>query len=489
MSTWDGIMTHGLVGYLSRLVSFPEDQLRTVLCLLLAYPLAFLLKYINNQHVKHVYGIVFGLVFCTWCLGEWAWVHSFISSTIVYIMLRVLPIQYSYKVVFVFVMSYISGSHIYRMYTDYMGWTLDYTGSQMVVTLKLISLAFNYYDGHRKDTHRMTDEMKRRSIRVLPNLLEYYGFIYFFPTFLAGPPMEITDYLSYMNRSMFGNSNRTIPSTLVPTLVTLSKALLMLPMVFISNTMFSPYFLISPAFQALPMTEKIWRVHLHAFPARFKYYFAWYLTEGSCTACGLGYSGSVKSSTPGQPPIAKFDRYVNSHPTRIETASNMRDIINNWNMGVNDWLRNYVYLRVTPPGSKPSALATLATYGTSAFWHGFYPGYYIFFLLSGLITEIAKDMRRKIRPLFLLPDGKSGRQPFKMIYDVIGTLTTLWFSSIFGVSFIYLSAEATVGVLWREFYYLPPIIVVVVFVVVRFFVPTPRPPVTITPSIATKKST
>ena len=33
------------------------------------------------------------------------------------------------------------------MYTDYMGWTVDFSGPQMVLTIKLITLAFDYRDG------------------------------------------------------------------------------------------------------------------------------------------------------------------------------------------------------------------------------------------------------------------------------------------------------------------------------------------------------
>ena len=33
--------------------------------------------------------------------------------------------------VFAFVLGYISMSHIYRTYVDYMGWSLDFTGPQV----------------------------------------------------------------------------------------------------------------------------------------------------------------------------------------------------------------------------------------------------------------------------------------------------------------------------------------------------------------------
>jgi hypothetical protein len=41
----------------------------------------------------------------------------------------------------------MSVSHIYRLYVDYMGWTLDFTGPQMLLVIKLTSFAYNYYDG------------------------------------------------------------------------------------------------------------------------------------------------------------------------------------------------------------------------------------------------------------------------------------------------------------------------------------------------------
>jgi lysophospholipid acyltransferase len=33
------------------------------------------------------------------------------------------------------------------MYVDYMGWTLDFTGIQMLLTMKHIMYAFDIYDG------------------------------------------------------------------------------------------------------------------------------------------------------------------------------------------------------------------------------------------------------------------------------------------------------------------------------------------------------
>jgi lysophospholipid acyltransferase len=50
-----------------------------------------------------------------------------------------------------------------------------------------------------------------------------------------------------------------------------------------------------------------------------------------------------------------------------------------------------VYARLAPFGR---SIATIGTYSVSAFWHGFYPGYYIFFVLSAFQTLAAQGTQR-----------------------------------------------------------------------------------------------
>lgn len=54
-------------------------------------------------------------------------------------------------------------------------------------------------------------------------------------------------------------------------------------------------------------------------------------------------------------------------------------------MGTNRWLRLVVYDRV-------KTNATVLTYALSAFWHGFYPGYYLTFASGALFTFAARKV-------------------------------------------------------------------------------------------------
>ena len=135
--------------------------------------------------------------------------------------------------------------------------------------------------------------------------------------------------------------------------------------------------------------RRVWLLQMLGFTTRLKYYGVWSLTEGACILAGIGF----KDVDPRTGKV-NWNRLQNVNPLAIETAQNSRDYLGNWNINTNHWLRNYVYLRVTPKGKKPGFRASLATFSTSAFWHGFYPGYYLSFVFAAFIQTVAKSKSR-----------------------------------------------------------------------------------------------
>jgi D-alanyl-lipoteichoic acid acyltransferase DltB (MBOAT superfamily) len=52
------------------------------------------------------------------------------------------------------------------------------------------------------------------------------------------------------------------------------------------------------------------------------------------------------------------------------------------------WLKYYVYLRLLPNDKKsrgPNFTAAMSTFIVAAVWHGFYSGYFNFFIGAGLL--------------------------------------------------------------------------------------------------------
>ena len=68
----------------------------------------------------------------------------------------------------------------------------------------------------------------------------------------------------------------------------------------------------------------------------------------------------------------------------------MKDFFDAWNISVHKWLKYYVFLRMVKRDERLSLKPILTTFLVSAIWHGFYPGYFLFFLSSGLNDYLFK---------------------------------------------------------------------------------------------------
>ncbi len=454
------------------------DQVKYVTCLLAAIPLGLCFKALpTHKGTRQAFGAFWGLIFCFFCLGRFAWIHSFATATVAYGLMRFAPKQWAHNAVFIFLMAYMSGAHLYRTYTDYLGYHLDFTGPQMLLTQSLTALAFQLHDGNRLRHGIALEEpyLKDKAVDKLPPLLEYYSFVYFFPAFLAGPSHQFkgqhfgalltviltlpfslslslcSDFSALCDGSLF--PNRKCPSNWSAVVMALLRALLFAP-AFYLVTLVPIGRMLDPAFQDYPYLKQwLWMLAGFCF-FRSRYYFAWYLSEVSFVASGAGYNGPNK-----------WDRVRNVHPLQVEMAENVRSVTSNWNICTANWLKYYVYWRL-PTGP----IRTYGTYFVSAFWHGFYPGYYMFFIYAALLTESARVARRVLRPYFVTATTPEKPLVLKPLYDIVGILATMTFVNFGGVGFILLSFADTWAA-WRAVHFFGLIGVPVFFMYLSFVHP------------------
>jgi lysophospholipid acyltransferase len=130
--------------------------------------------------------------------------------------------------------------------------------------------------------------------------------------------------------------------------------------------------------------NRLWYLQPLALTHRLKYYGIWKMAEGACILSGIAFNGYNANGT------LRWDRVTNVSPVALETAQNNKEYLEAWNQNTNKWLKNYVYLRVTPRGKKPGFRSAMATFITSAVWHGFYPGYYLLFMSAGFVQTCGK---------------------------------------------------------------------------------------------------
>lgn len=123
------------------------ETLEYLLGMLICYPLGMIMLALPYGKLKHIFSFLLGAFLLQFTIGI-QWIHQLISSLVAYVMFLVLPPEVAKTAVPVFAMIYITAGHLHRQYINYLGWDLDFTGSQMVLTMKLYMLAYNLYDGH-----------------------------------------------------------------------------------------------------------------------------------------------------------------------------------------------------------------------------------------------------------------------------------------------------------------------------------------------------
>lgn len=428
-------------------VKVTVEQILYVACLLSSYLFSFFYYHQllprKTEWVKHLYIVLVSNAFLLVCfsLGEILQIY--------------LPILFTYALAayfrkawwmpvanFVAVMGVLAVAHLRRQFwqdasIDY--YSLDITGPLMMVIIKLSSFAFDMRDsiiwfqkgpprnlGASKSQQELTTggtqaegaarmsptlsegkvpsssrqsktplvepAIKNQTLRRYPSLLEFLGYVLLFPGVLTGPTMPFYEYRTFVDGTYFAGVDMTkgsLPGRKRRAFYLFLSAILFMTLYVGLQGVFTASYLLEAEFQSRPLWWRLLYVHFVNLVSRSKYYFAWMIAEGSYVIIGLGFRLSA-----ARKPL--WDRLENINPLRIETNTDFKQLVSQWNVCTNNWLHSYVYRRIQGYYGKgsSSARASLATYTVSAFWHGFYPGYYLMFVSAALLTIAARRKGR-----------------------------------------------------------------------------------------------
>ena len=86
-----------------------------------------------GKTAKHLFSVLVGAFFSWFVVGN-TFVHVPLSALLVYILVQFAPRRYAPTIVFVTTLGWLSALHIYRLYVDYMGWSLDATSQSQKYT-------------------------------------------------------------------------------------------------------------------------------------------------------------------------------------------------------------------------------------------------------------------------------------------------------------------------------------------------------------------
>ncbi|KAJ5578909.1 hypothetical protein N7450_007776 [Penicillium hetheringtonii] len=414
--------------YPAKLTGASVDELKLIGSFLLSYPLAALLKRIPDAQPwkKNAFIIGVSLFYIVGLFDLWDGLRTILYSAAgTYAIAYYVDGSLMPWIGFIFLMGHMSINHIYRQIADD-AQVVDITGAQMVMVMKLSSFCWNIHDG-RLPQEGLSDAQKYSAITQFPSVTDYLG----------TDPSKVPP----------TRKKRKIPRSGTPAVKKLVVGLVWIFVFLQLGSRFTTEFVLSDKFLEFGFLRRVFTVYMLGFATRFKYYGVWSLTEGACILSGMGYNGFDNKT--GK---VFWNRLENVDPWGLETAQNSHAYLGSWNKNTNHWLRNYIYLRVTPKGKKPGFRASMATFATSALWHGFYPGYYLTFVLGSFIQTVAKNFRRYVRPFFLTPDG-AHPMPYKRYYDIASWLVTQLTLGFAVIPFIILSFDDSIAVWSRVYFY------------------------------------
>uniref|UniRef100_A0A0B6ZL08 Uncharacterized protein n=1 Tax=Arion vulgaris TaxID=1028688 RepID=A0A0B6ZL08_9EUPU len=446
----------------SDILGIPIDQINFLACQVVALCFAFPFRtHLSAEKVgsttRHIIEAVVGVLLTFYCFGHQIW-HLLAQSLVSYAFLAYGGKKFSHALVFGFSMLYLSACHIYRQLYDYGGYTLDITGPLMIQTQKLTSLAFALHDGRFKDQSTLTPDQKEQAVRKLPNILEYLSFMFYFHGIMVGPLAFYNDYIAFIDGTSFSKpgstnvgSSRRHPADGLNKVV-LKKLLIAsaccFGMLILPGLFFPPEKLNTAEYYSMNFLHRMIFVLGVLTLARQKYYFAWILADSLNNAAGFGFSGYDSQGNP------LWDLTDNVSILGVELSTSLKVNIDSWNKKTLVWLRRVVYDRAPTHN-------TLAVFACSAFWHGFYPGYYVMFGSGALMTIVARQVRRHIRPLF--QTSKLGIY----IYESITFIGTRLANSYLTMPFLVLQFNACLQ-MYRSLYFYYHILTLLGFVYFTF---------------------
>ncbi|XP_031561712.1 protein-serine O-palmitoleoyltransferase porcupine-like [Actinia tenebrosa] len=232
-------------------------------------------------------------------------------------------------------------------------------GSQMILAMKIISIAFDSDQGLLSKT---------------PNPLEYFGYALSANAVIFGP------FMSYENYSQILAGKRLSFSWFFGVL----RSFVLCYVCLIYSVCISPYI--------FAQNDHKWLVaYQTAMSFRFSHYFVSYMSE--CTSVVSGVGTEV---TQDEKKVTKWQFDV-ARPQHVELPRSLVEVVIHWNVPNHVFLKNYVFKKARSLGR---FVAILLTFGCSSLLHGLNFQLTAVLLSIGMYAYIEHVFRSKLASLF-----------------------------------------------------------------------------------------
>uniref|UniRef100_A0A4W4FLT9 Lysophospholipid acyltransferase 5 n=1 Tax=Electrophorus electricus TaxID=8005 RepID=A0A4W4FLT9_ELEEL len=378
-------MAAPLMEKLSEYLGSPEPAVRLILSILIGYPLALVYRrflFHQSAFVIHLFHTLTGLSLAVFNFGSQVY-HSALCIVIQFLFLRLMGRTVTGVLSsFIFQMMYLLTAYYYTATEEYdIKWTMPHC----VLTLKLIGLSFDYYDGGKEP---LSAEQKSSALLATPSFLEVCGFSYFYGGFLVGPQFTLRNYLRLVNREM-SDSPGHVPNSGIPALKRFCLGLVFLLIFTICGPYYPDSYYLTDEFEAQPFWYRCVYILLWAKVNLYKYVSCWLITEGVCILSGLGYNGRSEKGE------AQWDSCANMRVWLYETTPFFTGTINSFNINTNAWVARHIFKRLKFLGNKMAS--QISTLFFLAIWHGLHSGYLLCFSMEFIIVNVERQAQAMVK--------------------------------------------------------------------------------------------
>ena len=177
-------------------MEIPQDLLGLLYGMTALIPLSYPLRFLPLQ-LRFWYSLIAGLLVQIWVFKSYMY-PIYVQHLIAFALIRLKGPRCG-GLVTLESMLFLSGYHLYEIFTNYGGWSMNASALLMILVAKYSLLAYNIEDGSRTDTDKLTPEqLKYRVTSKDISFLDFMGYCNFLPTSLVGPPLEYNDYQQFM---------------------------------------------------------------------------------------------------------------------------------------------------------------------------------------------------------------------------------------------------------------------------------------------------
>jgi len=393
-----------------------------------------------------------------------------------YAIMKFVPRNYAPHVFLTVAMIHQTYGQVYRYIYQYLEYSLDWSLSGMLMTLRITGALWSLRDGklltEDKDA-KLSKLQKDASLDREITFLELFGYSFYFPGAIVGPFGDLKQYLQFVEydgiyKALLPETEDTkdIKRVTLRQLATckgfISRVLIVpLSLVFFyvladivpEDTLYTPEF---RGMYIFPV--RIIFAFLAVEVGNAKYYFTWSWGEIGTILSGLSFNGFNEDGS------LDVEGNVQLQLLKFKTITDPKNISKYWSMSPQRFLKKDIFDRVKQlTGSY--VFANLCTFLFSAFWHGVYPGYYLFFLHACIFSLILSDYLHNIRVHFIEDEnGVPHNAIVGKIFNIIcGICTTMLLDYVI-IPFRAMSMEKSMTA-WGSLYYLGHILIGVCLIV------------------------